>query len=581
MVLEYIKNGNLFQFCKDNQEFMKEEKRVLQLFGGVCEGVYYLHSQGVLHRDIKSENILVDALFEPKICDFGWAASLENNRNRSTFCGTFDYMAPEILESKKYSFPADIWSLGVLLFELFHGEPSFKSKNSMEIINKINKKQITFSAQINSKIKDLINWMLEITPENRPTSLQVCKVLTEEFEIEVSSNVICEFSKLTNLNKNQLEDFKKSNIEDSIQKPKMSKESEKMNEKQQQIRFINLMMDGMRHSKNRQPINSIKMAAPLIKQKSSIYLNSETEQKNSSPLNDKKSKDYLCFVTIPQQNKIRTSLFCPKQRTNVRLKSIIIPRESKKKHASYSNDDNSKNVSKLKMKANEKEITKLFPANKNKTNDCLNYILFLNKKKLKTSFSENKKISKAQLNSIFMNHEIKGTKHPKNLILKNESSKQIKNDQFCKNQHENSFFKNFKQPKKFCNDVLKFNESKIVKKSLNFLKSKIQYNLKINEEIKNMKPNKSKSQNPEDERKNSKSQQKKDNLSQKSRQTKIKSDIKICSNNIIKQLFAVKKENRQTLKNKDTPKNHFKSIFESKKPFSRGYNLKTELNILS
>lgn len=82
---------------------------------------------GVIHRDLKPENILLDDHYNVKICDFGWSAGRE--RSRKTFCGTYEYMAPEIYNNRRYDYRVDIWSLGILLFELLHGYSPFKGKN--------------------------------------------------------------------------------------------------------------------------------------------------------------------------------------------------------------------------------------------------------------------------------------------------------------------------------------------------------------------------------------------------------------------------------------------------------------------
>jgi len=83
-----------------------------------------LHKNSIIHRDLKPENLLLDKKGNIKLCDFGWSSREQDVRN--TFCGTLDYMAPEMLEKGKYDYHVDIWSLGVLLFELVHGVAPFK-----------------------------------------------------------------------------------------------------------------------------------------------------------------------------------------------------------------------------------------------------------------------------------------------------------------------------------------------------------------------------------------------------------------------------------------------------------------------
>lgn len=86
-----------------------------------------MHEKNIMHRDIKPENILLGKNMEIKVCDFGW--STRNQNTRETFCGTFEYMSPEILENKSYDKSVDIWSLGILLFELYHNRSPFKGKS--------------------------------------------------------------------------------------------------------------------------------------------------------------------------------------------------------------------------------------------------------------------------------------------------------------------------------------------------------------------------------------------------------------------------------------------------------------------
>ena len=144
LVMDLIPNGNLFKFFVENQEFFKIEKNVIELFSKICEGVHHIHKRDMIHRDLKPENILIDDDLEPKLCDFGWATILSGNEERKTFCGTFDYMAPEILDSRKYTSSVDIWSLGIILYELFHGVSPYKSKNAYEIFMNIKKKTFNF-----------------------------------------------------------------------------------------------------------------------------------------------------------------------------------------------------------------------------------------------------------------------------------------------------------------------------------------------------------------------------------------------------------------------------------------------------
>lgn len=94
-----------------------------------------------MHRDIKPENILITKDNHAKLCDFGFASILEY---RSTLCGTFEYMAPEMIQKKPYDYKIDIWGLGILLFELIQGYAPFRGETGEEVIAEM-KKPLIFS----------------------------------------------------------------------------------------------------------------------------------------------------------------------------------------------------------------------------------------------------------------------------------------------------------------------------------------------------------------------------------------------------------------------------------------------------
>lgn len=83
-----------------------------------------------MHRDLKPENILLDHKLRPKLCDFGWSVPTIKKENRNTFCGTYEYMAPEIYETENYNEKVDIWSLGIMIYELLHGKSPFVGKTA-------------------------------------------------------------------------------------------------------------------------------------------------------------------------------------------------------------------------------------------------------------------------------------------------------------------------------------------------------------------------------------------------------------------------------------------------------------------
>jgi serine/threonine protein kinase len=133
LVMEFAKYGNLYHYIKKHS-YLSEDKS-FKFFIQVVNAIYFLHKNDLIHRDIKPENIL---LFDDcvKLCDFGWCTRLDGG-NRGTFCGTAEYMSPEMVNKEEYSKDIDIWSLGILLYEMIHGHSPFKPNKANFNINDI------------------------------------------------------------------------------------------------------------------------------------------------------------------------------------------------------------------------------------------------------------------------------------------------------------------------------------------------------------------------------------------------------------------------------------------------------------
>ena len=170
LIMEYAKNGNLFHYIRRNRCLSEDES--FSIFIQVVNAINFLHQNDLIHRDIKPENILLFENNIVKLCDFGWCVKL-NGYQRATFCGTTEYMSPELVKHEVYGKEIDTWSLGVLLYEMIHGYSPFKpNKNEFEaedVIENIIKHNIKFKKQVTDRCKKLIYGLLDSNIYNRYT----------------------------------------------------------------------------------------------------------------------------------------------------------------------------------------------------------------------------------------------------------------------------------------------------------------------------------------------------------------------------------------------------------------------------
>lgn len=154
--MEYSNKGTLYEIIKMNG--VLQEKKAFNYFIQVCSAINFLHESNLVYRDLKPENCLVNDQGIVKLCDFGWCVELKMG-NRDTFCGTFEYMAPELVKELPYNHSVDVWSLGVLLYELLHGHSPFRAKDETEytdIFKNILKLNYYIDDSLSKECKNLI-----------------------------------------------------------------------------------------------------------------------------------------------------------------------------------------------------------------------------------------------------------------------------------------------------------------------------------------------------------------------------------------------------------------------------------------
>ena len=168
-LMEYIQGKELFDIL--NYKEVLEVSETIYLAASLIITLEYLHMKGIIHRDLKPENIMINNEGILKVCDLGFGKILMSNAERSyTIVGTHNYMSPEMIMGKGYSFLVDYWSVGVLLFEAFYGKLPFGSgiEDPYLICEEILKKKLIFPKEIrNRNVKLLIQQLLSKSPENR------------------------------------------------------------------------------------------------------------------------------------------------------------------------------------------------------------------------------------------------------------------------------------------------------------------------------------------------------------------------------------------------------------------------------
>ncbi|KAL3695756.1 hypothetical protein R1sor_009832 [Riccia sorocarpa] len=183
MGLECCNGGELFDQISRKGRLSLEEARFYA--AEILDTLDYIHDEGLIHRDIKPENILFTSEGHVKIADYGSAKMLrpftngiitcDPNEKSSTFVGTAEYVAPEVLNSKPVSTSADMWALGCVLYQMLEGRPPFKAASEYLTFQKVMARDFVMPQHMPEVAKHLIDNLLNLVPEKRPD----CKAVKE------------------------------------------------------------------------------------------------------------------------------------------------------------------------------------------------------------------------------------------------------------------------------------------------------------------------------------------------------------------------------------------------------------------
>ncbi|XP_072239653.1 serine/threonine-protein kinase MARK1 isoform X2 [Leuresthes tenuis] len=174
LVMEYASGGEVFDYLVAHGRVKEKEARAK--FRQIVSAVEYCHQKRIVHRDLKAENLLLDADMNIKIADFGFSNEFTLGSKLDTFCGSPPYAAPELFQGKKYDGPeVDVWSLGVILYTLVSGSLPFDGQNLKELRERVLRGKYRIPFYMSTDCENLLKKLLVLNPGKRSSLKQIMK----------------------------------------------------------------------------------------------------------------------------------------------------------------------------------------------------------------------------------------------------------------------------------------------------------------------------------------------------------------------------------------------------------------------
>ena len=449
IVLEYANKGNLFYYIKDN-EYLSESQS-FKIFIQIVNAIYFLHKNNFIHRDIKPENILLFDKNIAKLCDFGWCVEFKDEP-RNTFCGTTEYMAPEMLNEKNYGKEIDIWSLGILLYEMLHGHSPFKPDkanfNDKDVIkNIIYQKNIKYKSSLSKECIELMTHLID-------------KNIKRRYSLEdiINSKFVKKFEKSTNNYKlKNIREFQKINSKNTIKTINTSRTNYTNNYLEQKDK-LTINKNPNINRRNTSKYNTRKIL--------NSFLSMENDNSNNYIIN----KENSCKTIINNSNSQRNGKEISQQ-NNFSFRTIS-PTNTKKLNLKFSSPKIDK-INKNKIQREEDF------ENDNLSNIFNDHSIFNNYKENKNSNNNNYK-NPPTININILLNEINFSSNNNN----NYEQKIL--DKIFGSDKTNSFKKIINSPQSS-----RINSSKLINRDNNFIKNRINIFTSKNFNINNLNDKKS------------------------------------------------------------------------------------------